>query len=109
MSTIEAKAGTILDIANSIGPDGNLLAVAETLYKEIPIFQDAVWTEANDTLMHRYARTAKLPTSEHIRLNKGVGGDLGYNSQHSPVCPVARIAPKWTFASLTKARTRRKP
>ena len=82
MSTIEAKAGTILDIANSIGPDGNLLAVAETLYKEIPIFQDAVWTEANDTLMHRYARTAKLPTSEHIRLNKGVGGDLGYNSQH---------------------------
>ena len=50
MSTIEAKAGTILDIANSICPDGNLLAVAETLYKEIPIFQDAVWTEANDTL-----------------------------------------------------------
>lgn len=82
MATIEAKAGTILDIANSIGPDGNLLAVAETLYKEIPIMQDAVWTEANDLMQHRYARQSKLPSSELIRLNKGVGGDLGYNSQH---------------------------
>lgn len=82
MATIEAKAGTILDVTNSIGPDGNLLAVAETLYKEIPVLQDAVWTEANDTLQHRYARTAKLPTSEMIRFNKGVGSDLGYDSQH---------------------------
>lgn len=82
MATIEAKAGTILDIANSIAPDGNLLAVAETLYKEIPVLQDAVWTEANDTTQHRYARQAKLPTSDLIRFNKGVGSNLGYDSQH---------------------------
>jgi hypothetical protein len=82
MATIEAKAGTILDIANSIAPDGNLLAVAETLYKEIPVLQDAVWKEANDLTQHRYARQAKLPKSSHIKFNKGVGSDLGYNSQH---------------------------
>lgn len=82
MATIEAKAGTILDVANSIGPDGNLLAVAETLQKEIPIMQDAVWTEANDITQHRYARTAALPSSEMIRFNRGVGSDLGFDSQH---------------------------
>lgn len=82
MATIEAKAGTLLDVANSIGPDGNLLAVAETLYKEIPVLQDAVWTEANDTMQHRYARTAALPSSDLIELNKGVGASLGFDSQH---------------------------
>lgn len=75
------KQGTLLDLMNQIGPDGNLLAVAEVLQKETPILKDAVWVEANDTVQHMYSRRTSLPKSELLMINKGVGGNIGTTEQ----------------------------
>ena len=75
------KQGTLLDIMNQIGPDGNLLAVAEVLQKETPILKDAVWVEANDTVQHVYSRRTALPKSEILKFNKGVTGNKGATEQ----------------------------
>lgn len=82
MATNEVlKQGTLLDLMNQIGPDGNLLAVAEVLQKETPILKDAVWTEANDVVQHMYSRRTALPKSELLRINKGVSGNIGATEQ----------------------------
>lgn len=82
MATNElVKQGTLLDIMNQIGPDGNLLAVAEVLQKETPMFKDAVWVEANDTVQHVYSRRTSLPKSEMLQYNKGVNGNIGTTEQ----------------------------
>lgn len=84
MATNElVKQGTLLDLMNQIGPDGNILTVAEVLYKETPILKDAPWVEANDTIQHIYSRRTSLPTSEYLRYNKGVGGNIGTVEQES--------------------------
>jgi hypothetical protein len=82
MATNElVKKGTLLDIMNQIGPDGNLLAVAEVLQKETPMLKDAVWVEANDTVQHVYSRRTSLPKSEMLQYNKGVNGNIGTTEQ----------------------------
>lgn len=82
MATNElVKQGTLLDIMNQIGPDGNLLAVAEVLQKETPMLKDAVWVEANDTVQHVYSRRTSLPKSEILQYNKGVNGNIGTTEQ----------------------------
>lgn len=82
MATNElVKQGTLLDIMNQIGPDGNLLAVAEVLQKETPMLKDAVWVEANDTVQHIYSRRTSLPKSEILQYNKGVKGNIGTTEQ----------------------------
>lgn len=82
MATNElVKQGTLLDIMNQIGPDGNLLAVAEVLQKETPMLKDAVWVEANDTVQHVYSRRTSLPKSEMLQYNKGVNGNIGTTEQ----------------------------
>lgn len=75
------KQGTLLDIMNQIGPDGNLLTVAEVLQKETPMFKDAVWVEANDVTQHIYSRRTSLPKSEMLMYNKGVKGNIGTTEQ----------------------------
>ncbi len=77
------KQGTLLDVMNQIGPDGNLLAVAEVLQKETPIMKDAVWVEANDTIQHIYSQRTSLPASEKLKFNKGVSGKKGTTKQMS--------------------------
>ena len=82
MATNElVKQGTLLDIMNQIGPDGNLLTVAEVLQKETPILKDAVWVEANDVVQHIYSRRTSLPKSELLKFNQGVKGNLGTTEQ----------------------------
>ena len=75
------KQGTLLDVLNNRAPDGNLLVVAEVLQKETPIIKDAPWVEANDLQQHIYSRRTKLPTSEILKFNKGVGGNRGATEQ----------------------------
>ena len=75
------KQGTLLDVLNNRAPDGNLLVVAEVLQKETPIIKDAPWVEANDLMQHIYSRRTKLPTSEILKFNKGIGGNRGATEQ----------------------------
>lgn len=75
------KQGTLLDVMNNRAPNGNLLVVAEVLQKETPMFKDAPWIEANDLMQHIYSRRTKLPTSEQLKFNKGVGGNRGATEQ----------------------------
>ena len=75
------KQGTLLDVLANRAPDGNLLVVAEVLQKETPMIKDATWVEANDLQQHIYSRRTKLPTSEILKFNKGVGGNRGATEQ----------------------------
>ena len=82
MATKEVlKQGTLLDVLANRAPDGNLLVVAEVLQKETPMIKDATWVEANDLQQHIYSRRTKLPTSEILKFNKGVGGNRGATEQ----------------------------
>lgn len=71
------KQGTLLDVMNQRGPDGNHMAVAEILDNATPMFKDAVWVEANDFTQHKYNIRYSLPTSTKIEFNKGASSSLG--------------------------------
>lgn len=74
--TLSAQ-GTLLDMMNSIGSDGNLLQVAKILNKSAPMFKNAPWVEANMVTQHEYARERSLPGSNIIRINKGASSSIG--------------------------------
>lgn len=69
--------GSLLDLMNQIGADGNIMAVAEVMNKACPMFKAAPFVEANKVTQHMYQRRFSLPSSEIIRFNKGVGGNVG--------------------------------
>jgi len=69
--------GTLLDVLNQIGPDGNYMASAEILQKETPIIMDAIWVEANSVTQHKYSIDYSLPTSTKIEFNKGTTKSIG--------------------------------
>lgn len=73
--------GTLLDVMNSIAPDGNLLKIAEVMDKAAPMFKEAKWAEANKTTQHIYSRRFSLPVSERIKYNKGVGSNIGSSTE----------------------------
>lgn len=93
------KQGTLLDLMNQIGPDGNLLTVAEVMQKATPILKDAVWVEANDTVQHIYSRRTSLPKSELLKFNKGVNGNYGTKEQVTSGLSARGNRP-WTDARL---------
>lgn len=69
--------GTLLDVMNQIGPDGNIMASAEILQKQTPMFKDAKWKEANSVTQHKYSIDYSLPTSTIVQFNKGSSSSLG--------------------------------
>lgn len=74
MGTILTGSGaTLLELANQIGPDGNLIAIAEVLNKNNPMLQEFPWVQANDTFSNKGLKRLSLPQATWRRLNQGVG------------------------------------
>lgn len=67
-----AQYPTILDIANSLDPDGNVAAVAEVLHQTNEIMTDIMFKEGNLPTGHRSSIRTGLPTGTWRRLYKGV-------------------------------------
>jgi len=63
---------TLVDLANQIAPNGDLVTIAEALTEDNELLLDAVWMEANDIFSHKVVRRASLPTGTHRRLGGGV-------------------------------------
>ena len=73
MGTLNASNKlTIVDLANQIAPNGDLVTIAEALQEENEMLLDAVYQEANDVFSHKVVRRASLPTGTHRRLGGGV-------------------------------------
>lgn len=67
-----ATQQTLVDLANQISPDGDLLTIAEILARDNPILQDGPWMEANNTFAHKIVRRLSLPSGTWRELNAGV-------------------------------------
>lgn len=78
MATHDLTAqGTLMDVLNQRGPDGNTMAIGEILTKTTPMMKDARWIEANDATKHKYLIRYSLPTSNKVEFNKGASSSLG--------------------------------
>lgn len=96
-----AAQGTLLDVMNSRGPDGNHLAVAEILNKATPIMLTAKWKEANNFTQHTFNRRYSLPTSNKIEYNKGASSSLG-STQNEIITLMGRENTPYVDARLVK-------
>jgi len=63
---------TLVDLANQVAPNGDLVTIAEALTEDNQLLLDAIWLEANDIFSHKVVRRASLPSGTHRRLGGGV-------------------------------------
>jgi|GEM_PF-3599846 len=73
---------TLLDLANETLPGGGrYVDVAKILSKNLPIFADAHWEEANQSTGHIYGRDAALPNGDMRSINDGIDATAGRTDQ----------------------------
>jgi hypothetical protein len=82
MSAVVASGKlTLVDVAKSIDPNGNMATVAEILNQDNPIIQDAPWIMANNLTSHRITRRLSLPGATWRRFNEVVAANKGTKIQ----------------------------
>lgn len=75
MSTLTTYAAyTLGDLKQQIGPDGNLMAIIETL-EDNDLMMDAKFIEANDTFSNRALQRTSYPAGQWRQLNAGVSAE----------------------------------
>ncbi len=72
---------TLVDVAKSIDPNGNMAVIAEILNQDNPILQDCPWVMANNLTSHRITRRLSLPGGTWRRFNEGVSPNKGTKIQ----------------------------
>lgn len=73
---------TLLDLANETLPGGGrYVDVAKILSKNLPVFADAHWEEANQSTGHIYGRDAALPNGDMRAINDGIDATAGRTDQ----------------------------
>ncbi len=68
---------TMLGLARQIGPDNNILDIAEVLDELNPIFIDAPMLRANDITSHLLSRRTSVPTPSWRKINEGIAVSRG--------------------------------
>jgi hypothetical protein len=77
---------TLLDLLNTIGPDGKQLAIAEVLTQTNQILDDMSWMEGNTVTGHKDAVRTTLPTPSFRALNEGVPRTKAGSTQIEETC-----------------------
>lgn len=85
MSTI-GYAHTLLDLRNTLKPDGSIDRVMEVLNEANPMMQDIPWIEGDLPIGNKTTIRASLPTPSIRRINAGVAATKGTTKQHIDVC-----------------------
>jgi hypothetical protein len=66
----------LTEVMNRIGPDGNLMAIAEVLNEANDVIQDAIWYPANEYWSNDTLRRASLPSGTWRKFNEGVDREV---------------------------------
>lgn len=72
MAVLATTHPTMVDIAKTIGPDGNVMPIAEILHESNEIMADMVWLEGNLPTGHRSLQRTGIPEPTIRMLNKGI-------------------------------------
>ena len=67
---------TMLEVAKSIGAQGNDLALVDTLSQQSPFLEEGYWMEADDFQSHHFMQSLQEPVGVDSVINVGVGWDV---------------------------------
>lgn len=72
MPVLSTTHPTMADLAKTIGPDGNVMPIAEILHETNEVMTDMVWIEGNLATGHRTLQRTGIPEPTIRMLNKGI-------------------------------------
>ena len=67
---------TMIEVAKSIGAQGNDLALVDTLSQRVPFLEEGYWMEADDFQSHHFMQALTEPVGVDSVINLGVGWDV---------------------------------
>jgi hypothetical protein len=67
---------TMIEVAKSIGAQGNDLALIDTMSQKTPFMEEGYWMEADDFQSHHFMQTLNEPVGIDSVINVGVGWDV---------------------------------
>jgi len=67
---------TMIEVAKSIGAQGNDLALIDTLSQKTPFLEEGYWMEADDFQSHHFMQALSEPVGVDSIINVGVGWDV---------------------------------
>ena len=67
---------TMIEVAKSIGAQGNDLALVDTLSQRTPFLEEGYWMEADDFQSHHFMQALTEPVGVDSVINVGVGWDV---------------------------------
>jgi len=67
---------TMIEVAKSIGAQGNDLALVDTLSQKTPFMEEGYWMEADDFQSHHFMQALSEPVGVDSVINVGVGWDV---------------------------------
>ncbi len=67
---------TMIEVAKSIGAQGNDLALVDTLSQKVPFLEEGYWMEADDFASHHFMQALSEPVGTDSVINVGVGWDV---------------------------------
>ncbi len=67
---------TMIEVAKSIGAQGNDLALINTLSQKTPFLEEGYWMEADDFTSHHFMQALSEPVGTDSVINVGVGWDV---------------------------------
>jgi hypothetical protein len=86
MAALTATNPTFIDLAKHLGPDGNIMPVAEILNETNEILDEIVWQEGNLLTGHRHSVRTGLPAATWGKLYQGVQPSKGTKVQVTDNC-----------------------
>lgn len=86
MAVQAAGVPTLLDLLNTIGPDGKALKIAEVLTQTNEILDDMVWMNGNLPTGHKDGVRTSIPDPSFRALNEGVPVTKGTSTQIEETC-----------------------
>src|SRR5271169_4302272 len=72
---------TLLEVAKSIGANGQQLAVVDTISFEAPMLEEGAWLESDDFNSHHFNQVTSKPKGTDVQVN------LGYNWENPVLLP----------------------
>lgn len=86
MATIGGTSYTLVDVAKSLDPNGNVGDVAELLTQGNEILEDIPWYEGNLPTGHRIQQRTGLPTVYYRKMNQGTPPSKATRVQMDEAC-----------------------
>ena len=81
MGILAQTMPTLLELVNSLNPDGSEAEIAEVLTQHTEVLDDMTWMNGNKTTGHIDSYRTVLPEPQYRAINEGVGYSKGASAQ----------------------------